>query len=57
MMKEIKQNSIWMVKMVYDGIVGHEQKGTRPFYVISNDRYNNNSSTPIGYFLSTSSKK
>ena len=53
----IKQNSIWMVKMGYDGIVGHEQKGNRPFYVISNDNYNKNSGTPIGYFLSTSKKK
>ena len=53
---EIKQNSIWMVRLgKYK--VGHEQAGTRPFYVISNDRYNTNSKTPIGFFLSTSSKK
>jgi len=54
---DIKQNSIWMVKMGYDGVAGHEQKGNRPFYVISNDTYNKNSGTPIGYFLSTSNKK
>jgi mRNA-degrading endonuclease toxin of MazEF toxin-antitoxin module len=55
--KEINQNDIWMVQMGYDGIVGHEQKGNRPFYVISNSKYNRNSRTPIGFFLSTSEKK
>jgi mRNA-degrading endonuclease toxin of MazEF toxin-antitoxin module len=55
--KNIKQNDIWMVNMGYDGIVGHEQKGTRPFYVISNTAYNTSSKTPIGFFLSTSEKK
>lgn len=53
----ISQHDIWMVKMGYDGIVGHEQKGNRPFYVISNTDYNKNSKTPIGFFLSTSAKK
>ena len=55
--KHIKQNDIWMVDMGVDGIVGHEQKGTRPFYVISNTEYNTFSKTPIGFFLSTSEKK
>lgn len=53
----IKQNDIWMVNIGYDGIVGHEQKGTRPFYVISDTEYNTRSETPIGFFLSTSEKK
>lgn len=53
----INQNDIWMVTIGYDGIVGHEQKGNRPFYVISNSNYNNSSKTPIGFFLSTSAKK
>jgi len=55
--KVIEQNSIWMCSMGHVGIVGHEQKGNRPFYVISNTKYNNSSKTPIGFFLSTSSKK
>lgn len=55
--KKILQNDVWMVEIGYRGIVGHEQKGKRPFYVISNDRYNQNSKTPIGYFISTSEKK
>jgi len=53
----IKQNSIWMCSMGHDGIIGHEQKGNRPFYVISNTDYNTKSKTPIGFFLSTSAKK
>lgn len=53
----ILQNDIWMVKMGTAGIVGHEQKGNRPFYVISKSDYNKNSKTPIGFFLSTSTKK
>jgi mRNA-degrading endonuclease toxin of MazEF toxin-antitoxin module len=55
--KYIKQNDIWMVNMGHDGIVGHEQRGTRPFYVISNTGYNQASKTPIGFFLSTSEHK
>jgi mRNA-degrading endonuclease toxin of MazEF toxin-antitoxin module len=46
-----------MVNMGQDGIVGHEQRGTRPFYVISDTDYNNASRTPIGFFLSTSEHK
>jgi mRNA interferase MazF len=53
----IKQNEIWMVKLGTENIIGHEQKGNRPFYVISNDVYNHFSQTPIGYFLSTSEHK
>jgi len=55
--KYIRQNDIWMVNMGQDGIVGHEQRGTRPFYVISNTGYNQASKTPIGFFLSTSEHK
>jgi mRNA-degrading endonuclease toxin of MazEF toxin-antitoxin module len=55
--KYIRQNDIWMVNMGQDGIVGHEQRGTRPFYVISDTGYNQASKTPIGFFLSTSEHK
>ena len=55
--KNIKQNDIWMVALGEEGIVGHEQKGNRPFYVISSTGYNQVSNTPIGFFLSTSEKK
>lgn len=55
--KIIRQNDIWMVNMGYDGIVGHEQRGTRPFYVISDTAYNTASKTPVGFFLSTSEHK
>jgi len=57
MINDIKQNDIWMVKMGEVGIIGHEQKGNRPFYVISNTEYNKASNTPIGFFISTSEKK
>ena len=53
---EIKQHSIWMVNLGNDS-VGHEQRGNRPFYVISSSGYNKMSNTPIGFFLSTSEKK
>lgn len=53
----IKQNEIWMVNLGNDNIEGHEQKGSRPFYVISSTRYNFNSKTPIGFFLTTSKNK
>jgi len=55
-MVDIKQNDIWMVSLGHDA-VGHEQKGDRPFVVISSDEYNRNSGTPVGFFLSTSLKK
>jgi mRNA-degrading endonuclease toxin of MazEF toxin-antitoxin module len=55
--KKIEQNSIWMCSMGHVGIVGHEQKGNRPCYVISDTEYNERSKTPIGFFLSTSVKK
>jgi mRNA-degrading endonuclease toxin of MazEF toxin-antitoxin module len=57
MIHYIEQNSIWLVDMGFDGIVGHEQKGTRPFYVISDTGYNNASKTPVGFFMSTSEHK
>jgi mRNA-degrading endonuclease toxin of MazEF toxin-antitoxin module len=43
--------------MGFDGIIGHEQKGTRPFYVISDSGYNAASKTPVGFFMSTSEHK
>jgi mRNA-degrading endonuclease toxin of MazEF toxin-antitoxin module len=52
----INKHEIWMVELG-NNAVGHEQKGNRPFYVISNNEYNKNSKTPIGFFLSTSEKK
>ena len=55
-MGEIKQHSVWMVELGYDG-KGHEQQGNRPFYVISSTKYNSSSNTPIGFFMSTSKKK
>lgn len=57
MYKEIKQNDIWMVHLGHEGSKGHEQKGSRPFLVVSNTRYNTASKTPIGFFMSTSTKK
>ena len=56
-MQNIKQKEIWMINLGEDNIVGHEQKGNRPFFVISNDEYNQSSKTPIGFFLSTSAHK
>jgi mRNA-degrading endonuclease toxin of MazEF toxin-antitoxin module len=53
----IKQGSVWMVKLGTDNIIGHEQKGDRPFYVISSTEYNSASNTPVGFFLSTSEHK
>jgi mRNA-degrading endonuclease toxin of MazEF toxin-antitoxin module len=47
--KDIKQNSIWLVKLE-DKKVGQEQCGDRPFYVISSTEYNQRSGTPIGFF-------
>ena len=54
---EIKQLEVWMVKLEQDNIVGHEQRGTRPFFVISESKYNEFSKTPVGFFLSTSAHK
>lgn len=55
--KAIKQNEVWLVELGEDNIVGHEQKGNRPFYVISSSKYNDVSQTPVGFFTSTSEKK
>lgn len=55
--KLIKQNEVWMVGLGEDNIVGHEQKGNRPFYVVSDTKYNEVSQTPVGFFTSTSEKK
>lgn len=56
-MNKIKKLEIWMVKLDHANIIGHEQRGTRPFFVISNTRYNEVSKTPVGFFLSTSEHK
>lgn len=53
----MKQGEIWLVALGYDNIEGHEQKGNRPFYIVSNTTYNGFSNTPVGFFLSTSEKK
>lgn len=55
--KQIKQLEVWMVKLEHDNIVGHEQRGNRPFFVISNSGYNQVSKTPVGFFMSTSEHK
>lgn len=55
--KTIKQNEVWLVELGEDNIVGHEQKGNRPFYVISSSHYNDISQTPVGFFTSMSEKK
>ncbi len=52
-----KQCEIWMVHLGTENIIGHEQKGSRPFYIISSDKYNKTSKTPIGFFMSTSKEK
>jgi mRNA interferase MazF len=55
-LKIIQQFSIWLVQLE-EKPIGHEQGGDRPFLVISNNIYNHNSKTPIGFILSTSEKK
>lgn len=55
--KSIKQNEVWLVALGEDNIIGHEQKGNRPFYVISSTHYNDISQTPVGFFTSMSEKK
>lgn len=55
-MKIIEQFSIWSVKLEKNPI-GHEQGGDRPFLVISSDKYNISSQTPIGFICSCSKKK
>ena len=57
MQESIQQNDIWMVNLGQECSKGHEQKGTRPFYVISSTEYNTKSRTPVGFFMSTSFKK
>ena len=52
----IRQGDIWWVEIEEKG-KGHEQHGRRPFYVISKTFYNKNSKTPVGFFISTSTKK
>lgn len=54
--KTIEKFSIWLVKLE-DNPIGHEQGGKRPFFVISDTVYNENSGTPIGFIMSTSEKK
>lgn len=56
-MLEIKQYEVWMINLGEDNIVGHEQKGNRPFFVISDSYYNKASGTPIGFLMSTSEHK
>ena len=46
-----------MVALGTDNILGSEQKNNRPFYVVSNTRYNQASQTPIGFFMSTAKHK
>ena len=53
----IKQNEVWMVRLGHSDSLGHEQRGTRPFFVVSNTEYNERSKTPVGFFMSTSRKK
>lgn len=52
----IKQFSVWQVTLEKNPI-GHEQGGTRPFFVISSDKYNIASKTPIGFIMSASENK
>ena len=52
----IKQYSVWLVAL-NDNFRGHEQNGTRPFFVVSKTAYNTQSSTAIGFFCSTSEHK
>lgn len=56
LIKIIEQFSIWQVELESNP-VGHEQGKSRPFLVISTTSFNHNSQTPIGFILSTSSKK
>ncbi|WP_104760645.1 type II toxin-antitoxin system PemK/MazF family toxin [Helicobacter cetorum] len=51
------QGQIWIVELGNSNCKGHEQRGSRPFYIISCNTYNEKSKTYIGFFMSTSSKK
>ena len=56
MSKDIKQFSVWEVDLGETSI-GHEQRGKRPFFVLSSNHYNNHSRTPIGFTVSSSESK
>ena len=52
----ILQGEIWWIKLD-ENPIGHEQGGTRPFFIISKDEYNKNSKTPMGFSISKSLHK
>ena len=50
-MAEILRGEIWWVRL--DPAMGHEQRGRRPVLVVSEDRFNRASQTPIGMALTS----
>lgn len=52
----ILQGEIWWVTLE-ENPVGHEQGGSRPFFILSKSEYNNRSETPIGFAVSKSQHK
>ncbi len=59
MNKKIDFLDIWLIELGEDGnnIYKHEQFGKRPFVVISQNSYHENSKTPIGFIMTTSDAK
>jgi mRNA-degrading endonuclease toxin of MazEF toxin-antitoxin module len=53
---EKEQFSIWWVDLGKRNHKGHEQEGIRPFFIISNTKYNKKSKTPIGFICSSREK-
>jgi len=52
----ILQGEIWWISLE-ENPVGHEQGGSRPFFILSKSEYNNRSKTPIGFAVSKSMHK
>jgi len=50
-MAEILRGEIWWVRL--DPTIGHEQRGKRPILVVSENRFNRASQTPIGMALTS----
>jgi mRNA-degrading endonuclease toxin of MazEF toxin-antitoxin module len=55
--KDINFLEIWEVDLGEENVIGHEQKGYRPFVVISRNDYHKTSKTPIGFVLTLSNHK
>lgn len=52
-----EQFSIWWVDLGIDNIKGHEQKKSRPFFLISKTNDNKYSKTPMGFLCSTKKER